>query len=115
MTAPIPGDPVYLGSFLANTHWYGVVGDGDTPAMQVATMEAVGQDAVVCLDALKGDQGEKGDPAEIVYERMFLYEELHWMVGMLFRKFGAARASADWSPFADRMREWAGGNGAQAR
>ena len=66
MTAPIPGDPVYLGSFLANTHWYGVVGDGDTPAMQVATMEAVGQDAVVCLDALKGDQGEKGDPAEIV-------------------------------------------------
>ena len=66
MTAPIPGDPVYLGSFLANTHWYGVVGDGDTPAMQVATMEAVGQDAVVCLDALKGDTGEKGDPADIV-------------------------------------------------
>lgn len=66
MTAPIPGDPVYLGSFLANTHWYGVVGDGDTPAMQVATMEAVGQDAVVCLDALKGEQGDKGDPADIV-------------------------------------------------
>lgn len=66
MTAPIPGDPVYLGSFLANTHWYGVVGSGDTPAMQVATMEAVGQDAVVCLDALKGDQGEPGKPADIV-------------------------------------------------
>ena len=66
MSAPIPGDPVYLGSFLANTHWYGVVGDGDTPAMQVATMEAVGQDAVVCLDALKGEQGEPGKPADIV-------------------------------------------------
>lgn len=66
MTAPIPGDPVYLGSFLANTHWYGVVGDGETPAMQVATMEAVGQDAVVCLDALKGEKGDKGDPADIV-------------------------------------------------
>jgi hypothetical protein len=66
VSAPIPGDPVYLGSFLANTHWYGVVGDGDTPAMQVATMEAVGQDAVVCLDALKGEQGEKGKPADIV-------------------------------------------------
>jgi len=66
VTAPIPGDPVFLGSFLANTHWYGVVGSGDTPAMQVATMEAVGQDAVVCLDALKGERGEKGDPADIV-------------------------------------------------
>lgn len=64
--APIPGDPVYLGSFLANTHWYGVVGDGETPAMQVATMEAVSQDAVICLDALKGDKGDKGDPADIV-------------------------------------------------
>lgn len=62
---PIPGDPVYLGSFLANTHWYGVVGDGETPAMQVATMEAVSQDAVICLDALKGDKGDKGDPADI--------------------------------------------------
>lgn len=66
MSAPIPGDPVYLGSFLANTHWYGVVGDGETPAMQVATMEAVQSDAVIALDALKGEQGEKGDPADIV-------------------------------------------------
>ncbi|MEC4856729.1 phage tail protein [Mycobacteroides chelonae] len=66
MSAPIPGDPVYLGSFLANTHWYGVVGDGDTPAMQVATMEAVGQDAVLALDALRGEKGDKGDPADIV-------------------------------------------------
>lgn len=66
MSSPIPGDPVYLGSFLANTHWYGVVGDGDTPAMQVATMEAVQQDAVIALDALKGETGDKGDPADIV-------------------------------------------------
>lgn len=66
MSAPIPGDPVYLGSFLANTHWYGVVGDGETPAMQVATMEAVHQDAVIALDALRGDKGDKGDPADIV-------------------------------------------------
>jgi hypothetical protein len=29
-------------------------------------MEAVGQDAVVCLDALKGEQGEPGKPADIV-------------------------------------------------
>lgn len=66
MSSPIPGDPVYLGSFLTNTHWYGVVGDGDTPAMQVATMEAVQNNAVIALDALKGDTGAKGDPADIV-------------------------------------------------
>lgn len=66
MSAPLPGDPVYLGSFLANTHWYGIVGDGETPAMQVATMEAVHGDAVIALDALKGDKGEQGDPADIV-------------------------------------------------
>jgi hypothetical protein len=66
VSAPIPGDPVYLGSFLTNTHWYGVVGDGDTPAMQVATMEAVGQDAVIALDALKGETGEQGEPADFV-------------------------------------------------
>lgn len=66
MSAPIPGDPVYLGSFLTNTHWYGVVGDGDTPAMQVATMEAVNQDAVIALDALKGAKGDKGEPADVI-------------------------------------------------
>jgi hypothetical protein len=66
VSAPIPGDPVYLGSFLANTHWYGVVGDGETPAMQVATMEAVRNDAVIAMDALKGGKGDKGDPADIV-------------------------------------------------
>lgn len=66
MSAPIPGDPVYLGSFLTNTHWYGIVGDGETPAMQVATMEAVHQDAVIALDALRGQEGAKGDPADIV-------------------------------------------------
>lgn len=63
---PLPGDPVYLGSWLANTHWYGIVGDGETPAMQVATMEAVHGDAVIALDALKGDKGDQGDPADIV-------------------------------------------------
>lgn len=66
MSSPIPGDPVYLGSFLTNTHWYGVMGDGETPAMQVATMEAVHNDAVIALDALKGDKGDKGDPADLV-------------------------------------------------
>ena len=52
-----------------------------------------------------------GDPAEIVYERMFLYEELHWIVGTMFRRFAEERTSGDWSAFADQMRVWAGGRG----
>lgn len=63
---PVPGDPVYLGSLLTNTHWFGVVGTGDTPAMQVMTMEGVRNDAVIAVDALKGDKGDKGDAADIV-------------------------------------------------
>lgn len=54
-------------------------------------------------------QLKTGDTTEIVLERMFLYEELHWMIGMMFRKFGELRASAEWSPLADRMRTWAAG------
>jgi hypothetical protein len=50
-----------------------------------------------------------GDPAEIIYERMFLYEELNWMVGAMFRRFAEERTSPGWSGFADRMRAWAGG------
>lgn len=67
MTGPfIPGDPVPLGTFLAHVHAFGVVGTGDTPAMQVATLELVDQNAVLALDALKGDKGDKGEPADIV-------------------------------------------------
>ena len=53
-----------------------------------------------------------GDPAEIIYERMFLYEELNWMVGAMFRRFAEERTSPEWSGFADRMRAWAGGRAA---
>lgn len=50
-----------------------------------------------------------GDPAEIIYERMFLYEELHWMVGAMFRRFAEERTGDGWSRMADRMRAWASG------
>lgn len=38
-----------------------------------------------------------GDPAEILYERMFLYEELHWIVAHLFRRFASVRAGDSWA------------------
>jgi hypothetical protein len=62
----MPGSSVYLGSFLANTHWFGQLGDGENPAMQTMTMEGVNGNAVVSVAALKGDKGDKGDPADIV-------------------------------------------------
>lgn len=68
---PIPGNPVYLGSFMGNIHVFGVVGDGRTPAMQVATIESVKGNAVIALDVLKGPQGEKGtlvDPIKMQYD-----------------------------------------------
>jgi hypothetical protein len=39
---------------------------------------------------------KSGDEAEILYERMFLYEELHFMLGGLFRAFSDARCADDW-------------------
>jgi hypothetical protein len=58
--------PVYLGSTLNRTHWWGIVSDIATPALMTATMEMVGPDAAITMDVLKGDQGPKGDPADIV-------------------------------------------------
>lgn len=37
-----------------------------------------------------------GDEAEILYERMFLYEELHWVIAQLFRRFAQERAGEGW-------------------
>jgi len=48
-----------------------------------------------------------GDEAETVYERMFLYEELHWVVAQLFRAFGRERASQGWrESVVPAMRAW---------
>lgn len=38
-----------------------------------------------------------GDFAEALYERMFLYEELQFILGGLFRSFAALRVSDAWS------------------
>lgn len=72
MTAPADpvqaqlGDRVYLGTRLANVHFYGDVSDIDTPGATTATMEMVGDDAVVTMDALVGPKGNDGEMAPIV-------------------------------------------------
>lgn len=62
----MPGDKVYLGSTLQKTHWWGIVSDIETPALMTATMELVGEDAAVTMDALVGPQGIPGKDADIV-------------------------------------------------
>lgn len=48
-----------------------------------------------------------GDDAEVLYERMFLYEELHWMIGSLFRQFAEERTSPAWrEDVLPRLRAW---------
>ena len=60
------GDEVYLGSLVANLHFWGVVGDGETPPMVNGSFELSGTDGTVTLDALVGPQGIPGAPSPIV-------------------------------------------------
>lgn len=58
--------PKYLGSLLTRTHFWGNVSDIATPSLATATMEIVGPDSVIIMDALKGDKGDPGQNADIV-------------------------------------------------
>lgn len=66
MTQPNTGDEVYLGSMLANLHFWGVVGDGSTPPAIEGSFELSGTDGTVTFDALVGPQGVPGEPSPIV-------------------------------------------------
>ena len=49
-----------------------------------------------------------GDVAEIVYERAFLYEELHYVMAKLFTKFAEERCSEAWhASVLPGLRAWA--------
>jgi hypothetical protein len=49
-----------------------------------------------------------GDVEELLYERAFLYEELHWIIGQLFRAFSDARTAPTWrSEAIPELRAWA--------
>lgn len=61
-----PGDDVYLGSVIVKLHLWGQVSDLDTPAMMSGSMEVLGDDAALVLDALVGPRGPAGAPSPIV-------------------------------------------------
>jgi hypothetical protein len=50
-----------------------------------------------------------GDGEEALYDRMFLYEELHSLVAAFFQGFAIARATGDWDDVtAPSIRRWVG-------
>ncbi len=50
---------------------------------------------------------KSGDEGEVLYERMFLYEELHFVLSGLFRAFAEARCASDWRDAAlPDLRRW---------
>jgi hypothetical protein len=50
-----------------------------------------------------------GDGEEVLYDRMFLYEELHSLVSAFFHRFAATRVSPDWAELtAPSIRSWVG-------
>lgn len=62
MTAAI-GEMTYIKSVLVNTHVFGVVTDGDVPDGFSATFEITGDQGVLVVPALQGDQGVPGQDA----------------------------------------------------
>lgn len=53
-----------------------------------------------------------GDGEEALYDRMFLYEELHSLVAAFFQRFALARATPAWSDqTVPSIRSWVGGHG----
>lgn len=60
------GDAVALFQTLLSATWYGIVSDKDTPMGMAATLEMVGDEAVITTDVLVGRPGADGKPAPIV-------------------------------------------------
>lgn len=66
VSVPATGDAVALFQTLMSATWYGIVGDGTTPAGMAATLEMLDDEAVITTDVLVGPQGVPGTPAPIV-------------------------------------------------
>lgn len=63
MTTATIGEQVYLGTFLVNTHVYGVVTPPDTPDQFSATFEITGDQGTLMTNALVGPRGAAGQNA----------------------------------------------------
>lgn len=86
VSVPSTGDAVALFQSMMSATWYGIVGDGTTPAGMAATLEMIDDEAVITTDVLVGPKGDKGDPSPIV--------QLQWP---------ALEAAADLDPLRDTL------------
>ena len=60
----------------------------------------------ICQAKLPGTV-KNGGLAEVLYDRMYLYEELHFVNAALLKRFATERTSEDWHEVtAPRMRSW---------
>lgn len=59
----IPTEPLFIGSRYVQIKFYAAVRNPGDPATIVGTLTLMPDENVLVLDALKGDKGEKGDPA----------------------------------------------------
>jgi hypothetical protein len=67
------------------------------------------------LQGAKLPAHQKGGEDELLYERMFLYEDLWFCIGALYRVFAVERASPDWGRgTVPAIRRWVGGAAADA-
>ena len=60
------GDLVPIAQMLVNMTYFGHVIDLDTPAGTYASMEQVGDEAVVTMDVIRGPKGDRGENAPII-------------------------------------------------
>ncbi|AYB69366.1 minor tail protein [Mycobacterium phage Gravaillia] len=59
----IPTEPLFIGSRYVQIKFYAAVRNPGDPSTIVGTLTLMPDENVLVLDALKGDKGEKGDPA----------------------------------------------------
>jgi hypothetical protein len=69
MTAPVQapaGANTYFGSMMATLHFWGYASDLNVPSGVIGSFELHDNEGAIVLDAIKGDQGDPGEPSDIV-------------------------------------------------
>lgn len=69
MSAPVQapaGASAYFGSMMATLHFWGYASDLNVPSGVIGSFELHDNEGAIVLDAIKGDQGDPGEPSDII-------------------------------------------------